>query len=574
MFKPPVSSYNGSISARFLTPNTRSLNGLLVTKSKKFGASVAFIPSWQNSPFTYTNNEQSTYADRSTLLQQGAYRFTSNTLRGVYEMTYDFTPQDFINASFVFNRADREYNNNQLTSKLNDSKSLLQSYDLINNRKQERTEFEASINYQKSYRNSPEKLLTASFRYTSILSDEHTKNDTYGILNYTNNNTQQDNQTSNKELTLQLDYVHPFKKVTIESGVKEILRNNFTETDFTNFTNPGLNQLNFLKHRQNVIGMYNSYMLKLDTWGIRLGGRLEITNGHADFISNGTSVNENTAFFLPNLLVQKTLNKQVSFNLGYTQRAERPGIWLLNPFVDRSNPQYISSGNPALQSVRYHTFNFRLSIVKKWYLYFDNKYTVADNTIESISTLQPDDVVYTSSFNVGSSRNLRSSITFSYPISKKLDWSIYAFADRIQNRAYINNQFLNRTGFSFGSNINATYTINPNLRVNLYGTVTSPRITYQQQYNLFYDSSIGVTKYFANRKFTLAATVLNPFIHYRTAQTTVNANGFKQVNTSRILYRQFNFSFTYRFGKVNNTVKKNTRVIENSDVRSGEGSLQ
>jgi hypothetical protein len=198
---------------------------------------------------------------------------------------------------------------------------------------------------------------------------------------------------------------------------------------------------------------------------------------------------------------------------------------------------------------------------------------VADNTIESISTLQPGDVVYTSSFNVGSSRNLRSSITFSHPISKKLDWSIYAWADRIQNRAYINNQFLDRTGFSFGSNINATYTINNNLRMNLYGIVSSPMITYQRRSNIFYDSSIGFTKYFLNRKFTLSAMVLNPFTQNRIAQTTTNANDFTQVNSSRVLYRQFNFSFSYRFGKVNNTVKKNTRVIENSDVRSGEGSL-
>lgn len=573
MYKPPVSSYNGSLSTRFLTPGTKSLNSLLVTKSKKFGASVALNPSWQNSPVTYVNNERNTFSDNSTLLQQGSNRFTTNAVRGVYEMTYDLTPLDFINASVVFNRNDREFNNYQLSSRFDSSKNLDQSYDFTNVKDQIRTAFEANINYQKSYNKIPEKLLTASFRYSSISSTENTQNDVNNLFNYLPSKTRQDNQTGNKEFTLQLDYVHPVKKVTIESGIKEIFRNNFSETDFTSISNPALNQTDYLRHRQNVLGIYSSYFLKLNTWGFRAGGRLEITNGYADFISNGTNVNEKATFLLPNVLVQKLINKQISLNLNYTQRAERPGIWLLNPFIDRSNPQYISSGNPSLQSVRFHTFNLRLSIIKKWYLYFENRYVVANNTIESVSTLNPGDVVYTSNYNIGYSRNFKSTITFSYPLHKKLDWSLYTWLDRIQNRAYINNQFLDRTGVTFGTNINATYTVNNNLRLSLYGIVSSPLISYQQKSNFFYDSSIGITKYFANRKYTLSVTVLNPLTQRRTVQSTISANDFTQVNSSRVLYRQFNFSFSYRFGKVNNTVKKNSRVIENTDVKTGEGSF-
>ncbi|MEJ5964004.1 outer membrane beta-barrel protein [Pedobacter immunditicola] len=49
-------------------------------------------------------------------------------------------------------------------------------------------------------------------------------------------------------------------------------------------------------------------------------------------------------------------------NLGYTQRIQRPGIYQLNPFVDRSNPNVQISGNPNLRPVTANALQLVYSI--------------------------------------------------------------------------------------------------------------------------------------------------------------------------------------------------------------------
>jgi outer membrane beta-barrel protein len=101
-------------------------------------------------------------------------------------------------------------------------------------------------------------------------------------------------------------------------------------------------------YNQDVSSIYNSYQFSPGKWNINAGVRTEETTVNAHFLSSGKVINPNYLNVTPSLAIGHPLGAGV-INLTFTQRIQRPGINRLNPFVDRSNPNFIVTGNPKLQ---------------------------------------------------------------------------------------------------------------------------------------------------------------------------------------------------------------------------------
>src|SRR5690606_11332408 len=152
------------------------------------------------------------------------------------------------------------------------------------------------------------------------------------------------NEGRSSEQTIQADYIHPWKKITIEGGIKGIMRNNPSDFQYSSLNSQtgefdiDPSRSNKFNNDQTIWGIYNSYQYNLKDWGFKAGLRLEQTTIDADFVSTSSQIDQNYFNLIPSVSVNRKFKNMSSLNLGYTQRIQRPGIWNLNPFVNRSNP--------------------------------------------------------------------------------------------------------------------------------------------------------------------------------------------------------------------------------------------
>ena len=133
---------------------------------------------------------------------------------------------------------------------------------------------------------------------------------------------------------------------------------------------------------------------------------------NADFVSSSSTVNQDYNNLIPSLSVQRNL-KNSNISLGYTDRISRPGIYQLNPFVDESNPNFITTGNPNLQPEINHTFELNYSTFSKNSVTAGISYAFSNNSIQTVTHLQAisngsliDTTTVTTYENLGSNKTL------------------------------------------------------------------------------------------------------------------------------------------------------------------------
>jgi outer membrane receptor protein involved in Fe transport len=394
-------------------------------------------------------------------------------------------------------------------------------------------------------------------------------------LNYNQPDFRQYNESGTTEHTAQVDYVHPLKVLNIEAGAKAIYRNNyshFTTDYYSDATKNYINdpaQTNDFDYQQNVYSIYNSYNLKLKKTVLKGGLRLEHTTIDAHFISTSSAVKQNYRNLVPSFAIQRTLNESNSMTFGYSQRIQRPGIWQLNPFIDRSNPKFINVGNPNLQPVVNRSFELGFSNFKKGSINPSVSYSFANNTVEQVTSVGADTVTISTSQNVGSNKHLSFDLNMNYPITKKLSININAELMYVWLKGTYNNQFYYNKGYQGHLFTNTGYKFNKGYRLNLNAGFDSRYVLLQGRDNYYPSFSLSGSKTLWNEKGTISVFVNNPHQKFLRLDYYTKTPDFYQTNYNDNFYRNFGISFNYKFGKLNSDIKKNKRGISNDDTSGG-----
>src|SRR6202012_4621974 len=344
---------NLNMSERFPDggPNT---GGGFTMKQGKFGLNVYAGAGIYNNMQTSFSNTQQSYSNDPTLLQQNGYKH--NNSRNGYigtELSYEIDSLHLLSGQFSYNGYHNDGSSYQ-SSLLTGTSGILQGYDISNDNNCQGSGVDASVNYQIGFKADKNRLLTFSYRYDGYHNDAFSDLQLSDEVNYPTPDYQQPNSSSISEHTLQTDLVYPIKKVVIEGGVKAILRSDNSDFQYlqldsnTHQYEPVSSLSNQFYYTQDVFSIYNSYQLSLAKWNINAGLRAEETIVNAHFLSSGTAINPNYLNIVPSLAINHPLGSG-GINLAFNQRVQRPGIYRLNPFVDKSNPNFIVSGNPDLK---------------------------------------------------------------------------------------------------------------------------------------------------------------------------------------------------------------------------------
>ncbi|MFI5139290.1 MAG: outer membrane beta-barrel protein, partial [Sphingobacteriales bacterium] len=573
--------YTANISGRYNSLFGPGINLQGSAKQGKLGLSM-FAGFSKNHPFVAgTNNTQTIFGGQTTT-QPGT---ASNQFGHYYteaELSYDIDSLNLLTASFELFHGRQNQTSDQFSTTLNNDGSVAQQYEQNATGYNTFGGMDANVNYQIGFKRNKEQLLTLSFKFSYSPSINYSDNQFSQRLNDFQSQQpdfRQYNNAGERAHTVQIDYAQPFKVITLEAGAKAILRNdysNFNRSDLDSATSVyNLNPIytdNF-NYQQNVFSLYNSYQVKLKKWTAKAGLRLEHTSVNADFKSVNSTLNTGYNNLIPSISVQRSF-KTSSFNLGFTQRIQRPGIYQLNPFVDNSNPKFISTGNPNLRPELNNTFELTYSNFSKNSFTVGTSYQFSNNSIQNVSNLQTDStanhvkdtVTKTTYQNLGSNSSLGFNVNANFTITPKISLSLNGFVSKIWLKGTYNGQFYENTGITGNAFANAGYKFGKGFRVGIDAGFFSGDVTLQGHSSAFIYNSLVVTKEFLNKKATISLVANDPESKFHNNTTNTTTPQYMAYSLNQDAYRTFAVRFSYKIGKLNSEIKKNQHGINNDDT--------
>jgi len=566
--KKTQDGYTATVSARESIPFGPGLNFSTTVKEGKFGIS-AFGGGGMRPAASYdiSNFRQTKSTTADIFTQNGPTSTEAHFLFGGMESSYEFDSLNLLTASLNVN-AGRNSSSFNRQSDYSIGGTTLQSYDLLTSGLTHYHGSDVGLNYQLGFRHKKEQLLTASYRYSSSFNDLANNVTSTNRVNYEQPDNNQQNKVLFGEHTVQVDYTEPFRAVTMEAGVKAIFRNNSSDADGQLLMpsgyveNPAMK--NDFRYEQDIYSAYNSYNVKWKKWALQGGFRVEHTQVNADFISSGTTLSTQYTNFVPTLSIQKNLKNNNSLTFGITNRLQRPYIQQLNPFVDRSNPQIVTTGNPELQPVISHLFELSYNHVTRGNLNVRLSYMYTNNSIETVTKVIADTLSQVTYGNVGQSKIARFNISGNYPLTPKWSINFNTGVFYVWITGTYNGQFYSNQGPRTNTFANMSYKLGKDWVASVSGGYNRRYINLQGSSNDYVYSTLSLTKTLGS--FTMTAVLNNPFASNYLFTTYTDTPDFYQSTTSNLLYRNVTFNLSYKFGRLNNSIRKNKHGINNDDA--------
>ncbi|WP_409017696.1 TonB-dependent receptor domain-containing protein [Dyadobacter sp. CY323] len=394
------------------------------------------------------------------------------------------------------------------------------------------------------------------------------------------------NDNTNSEFTLQTDYQTPIaKNQLIEFGAKGIFRTVNSDFKYLSATESGdfsvspTNPSGTLNYNQNVAAGYISYTLTTkNKYTFKAGTRYEYTGITADLGEAGKVTIPNYGNLVPSINVSKALTGNTTLKAAYNRRIQRPGIQQLNPNVNLSNPQNISTGNPALSPELTDNFELALSTnIKKTYLNVSAFARQTNNSITqvrmAVDTLQG--AIVTTYENIGKQQAYGMNVFANVYLTPK--WTLNGSLDILHS--YLEGQttslegapvMASNSGFNYGGRLMSQISLARGWGVQAFGFYRGKEIQLQGTRTGFYMYSLGFKKDFANKKGSVGFAAENFMTKGVRFTSDLTSPQFIQSSQTQLYNRNFKITFNYSIGKMSfDAPKKKTKSVNNTDVIGG-----
>lgn len=570
-------------------------------KSGKLTVSARYNYNYNDQPRNYSSGSQHVTSEAvtensSNLDYDGSNKGHGSFQSGSMEASYEIDTLRLVTMSFGLWGGGNKSNGSTdyiATFPENINAAPIYSYSAFNRSKSSWYSIDGGVDYQRLFK-VKDRMLTFSYKintrpqtsdsYTEYEIDKGYNPDWADYLKRLRN-LHNDGEQNTTEHTFQADYTTPIGKLhTLEAGAKYILRNNSSEDDRFDADDTGKYEYNkeqssHYKHLNDIIAAYLGYGLKVKRLSGRLGVRYEHTIQDVKYlVGRGEDFTKNFDDVVPSASIGYKLTDMSNLRLGYNMRIYRPGIWYLNPYLNDTDPSYISQGNSELDSEKSHAFNLSYSnFTQKFNINLSARYSFTNNSIENVTKLMPDteieglknptgkDVLYSTYANIGKTRRAS--------VSAYVNWNATP-----RTRIYMNmsgdysymegSEGMRNDGWSLFAYGGAQQTLPHDWRISLNVFGQTPWIMLQGKGSSFFDYGLSVNKSFLNKRLTLSAFASNFFKKYMESSTTEGA-GFIRESSYKYSRQRFGISVSYRIGELKASVKKAARTISNDDVKSG-----
>jgi outer membrane receptor protein involved in Fe transport len=580
-----LQGYTGTVRADGSLLGRFGGGGNLSVKAGKFGVTGNYNYRYQNSPWNDSETIRDTKGNApSQLIQTGRSKSKGPFQFGSLEVSYEIDTLNLLTLS-----ADRFYGKMRNYSELEaamDYSGEIPDYRYASDGYGKYTfgSTDVNIDYQRSTRKKDE-LFTVSYKFSNSPDDSESRTLFSGIMNYPDflpelNSRWETNEAYTNEHTLQMDYTTPIaEKQTIETGLKYINRQNNSNTENLHYIdsvgrwmeNP-FNPSNEFRHKQHIYAAYAGYTLRLEKWGFKAGFRGEGTALDVKF--KDTPAENFTADYydiIPNGTVSYQLSMAQQLRIGYNMRIQRPGIWYLNPYVNTTNPENISYGNPNLNSEKSHNINLNYSMfAQKININISGSYTFLNNAIERYTFINEDGVAESTYGNIGKRHQIGS---FGYVRWNPAPFFNISFNGGVNYVRYkAESRQLENDGVFGRLFSNAQFNLPKDINISLYGGYSSPWVTLQGKGSQFYNTGFNINKNFLKKTLTVTLSCNSPFQKNMKMTNETSDPVFSMRSTNYFRTRDFSVRISYRFGTLKDSIKKVRRGIVNDDAKSGGNS--
>jgi 5-hydroxyisourate hydrolase-like protein (transthyretin family) len=179
---------------------------------------------------------------------------------------------------------------------------------------------------------------------------------------------------------------------------------------------------NGLTYAQQVSEVFAAYSHNTRKVGLNAGISLNNVSNSGKYKNNSyySDLSYRELVLLPRLSLSFYFANRNSINILYFTSASRPGIGLLNPYIDKKDPLNIVTGNPELKSEYSNSFTIRhLYMVKnKLSMTLAINSVFTKNSIEKITLTNSDNVNVTTYDNLGIKNTTGLSLGVSYTFLK------------------------------------------------------------------------------------------------------------------------------------------------------------
>lgn len=393
------------------------------------------------------------------------------------------------------------------------------------------------------------------------------------------------NNSVNKELTLEADYQTPLaKNQLLEFGAKDIIRTVTSDYAYLAASGSSLNYLpvssaslsNAFNYKQNVAAGYVSFtFVPFKNYTIKAGTRYEYTSINADFLS-GSAVNiPNYGILVPSLNISKKFDNGDMIKLGYNRRIQRPSIEFLNPNIQASNPLNITSGNPGLQPEFTNNFELAYSTNIK-----NNHFNISAfmrNTNDAIQTIRTTsgDTVKTSFQNLGKQNAYGMSLSANLALTNKLNINggVDLYYLNLDNQNPDPLFRASNHGMVASYRLFGSYDLSDSYSIQAFAFRRSRQIQLQGYQGNFSVYNLSINKKFANKKGSIGIGGDNFLTNAFRIPTVVNSGNINQNAVNVMHNRSIEITFSYKFGGLSTPKpKKPKKTINNDDLKEGSSN--
>ncbi len=370
------------------------------------------------------------------------------------------------------------------------------------------------------------------------------------------NNTLNDqiSETEFKEgkFTFNLDYTKPFnKKWKLETGAQYLLNdvsNDYTvsnEIDGKLEVDEGLT--NLFQYDQKVLGIYSTGSYEGESWGLKLGLRVENTDLFTLLVNTNEDNSRKFTNLFPSAHSSYKISERTSMQAGYSRRIYRPRLWDLNPFFNIRNNFSYRVGNPNLQPEFTDSYETGIiTIFEKVSFNFNAYYRYTIDKIERVTAFE-DNVNITRPENIGTNKTTGLEFNFKYSPTKRLTLNGDANYNLFKREGMFYDQTFDFTADQWSGKLTTKYKVSKAIDVELTTRHESRERTVQgvNAANTFAD--LGFQFKILNGKGVFNFSIRDIFAS-RVGQNTIDNDDYYLYSRNQ-RGRFITLGFSYGFGK-------------------------
>lgn len=568
--KQLLNSYNATI--RGMAANRGAGGGAFFSMQKnKFSMSVNanIMESFPMESETEVDRTQFTSEGESPLRSSSVMDNSFHIQMGNLNMSYEIDSLNLLSASAGIMGFGMDIDGQSRT----DMSGL--GYTTRNDNNGKNFSINGSVDYQHTFASNRERMLTLSYLITT--SPQRNKSYSWfdtdqasGLLDLTDRYSYSKNNTI--EHTWQADFSTPIAAGhKLDLGAKYILRDNTSRSDYYDLM--GQEQLwdesssLDYSHKNRILAGYAEYRGTIQRVSLTAGLRYEHTwQNVVARLGQTDNFKLNYGNLVPSANLSYKINDSQNIGATYNLRISRPGITLLNPYVDKSDPTSISYGNTNLDAEEVHNISLVYNLFNpKWVVNLTLRQSICDNGIEQYSFYEGN-VLNSTYGNITRNKQTGLNAFVNWNATGKTRFTLNGSVSYVDVRS----EQLDLRNHGWQGNIMFGYqqTLPWDIRMSANIMASTKSYNLQGWNSGFQAGMLSLSKSFLKDKLNVTLTGMTPLNFGRMEMESHNAgHDYVSHSMTRISMANFGVSVSYTFGgKVD--VKKAATTIQNTDLKN------